>query len=93
MIIAFQYESKAGTTTNAYATKTFTFSSRFLEITIIDQAATLRFMLPNGTYGDEVTYDPDYQSFPYTVPFQTLGFMIKSANPGVPAGYQLVNWH
>jgi hypothetical protein len=93
MIIAFKYEAKAGTTTNIYATEAFTFSSRFLEITAINEAITIRLQLPNSTYGDEITYSPRYQAFPYTVPYQCLGFMVRSANIGVPAGYQIVNWH
>ncbi len=92
MIIAYQYEAKSGTTTDAYVTQTFTNKSRFLEITITDQSATIRLQLANHSYGDEIVYDPDYQAFPYTIPYQCLGFMIKSTNPGVPAGYQIVNW-
>lgn len=92
MNIAYKYDVQSGITTAAYATVTFAFPSRYLEIEVLNQSATFRFQLRDGSYGSEITYDPSALAFPYLIPFNTASFMVKSTDPVLAADYQLVSY-
>lgn len=89
------YKTYTGVATDAYAIVPFVFKSRAIEITAIDQAITMRFQLPDGIYGDEITYDPFAMSFPFgPIPWQigAGGFMVRNAIAGIVGSYQIVEY-
>jgi hypothetical protein len=88
------YKAYTGNAADAYVVVLFTFRSRAVEITALNQAITIRFQLPDGaTYGDEITYDPFAMAFPFgPIPWQTGGFMVKNATPGINGSYQIVEY-
>ena len=87
------YKAYTGNATDAYVTVLFTFQSRAVVITAINQAITLRFQRPDGSYGDEITYDPFSEAFPFgPLPWQTRGFMVKNATAGINGSYQIVEY-
>lgn len=87
---AYKYKVYSGTAGAVYTTVTFAFASRWLDIYIFNNPATIRFQLPDGTYGDEAVYDPTFTSFPIPWFFQTRGFMIKNTVPASNADYQII---
>lgn len=92
MNIAYKYDVQSGTSAVVYALINFAFPSRYLEIDVLNNAATFRFQLQDGTFGGEIIYDPQAMVFPFIIPFKTAAFMIKSTDPALPADYQLVSW-
>ena len=87
------YRAYTGTAPDAYLTIPLAFKSRGIEITALDQAITIRFQRPDGTYGDEITYDPATMAFPFgPIPWQTSGFMVRNTVAGVVGRYQIVEY-
>jgi hypothetical protein len=87
------YKTYADVATDAYVTVPFTTKSRAVEITALNQAITVRFQRPDGTYGDEITYDPFSMSFPFgPIPWQTMGFQVRNATAGIVGSYQVVEY-
>jgi len=91
MNIAYRYDVKSGITTAADVIVNFAFASIYLEIDV-SEAAIIKFQLRDGTYGGEITYDPSIPIGLPFIPFNTISFMIRSADPAVPANYQLISW-
>ena len=87
---AYKYKTYSGTAGAAYVTVTFPFSSRWVDIYIFNNPATIRFQLPDGTYGDEIVFDPTYTSFPVPLFLQTKGFMIRNTFAALNADYQII---
>ena len=93
MYSSYDYSVRAGTAPDAYgATILFTFASRILEISALDQSIDLQLLKSDGTLGDQITYDPSAMAFPYQIPFKALGFVVKNTLPGVTGRYQLIAW-
>ena len=87
------YKVYTDVATDAYVTVLFAFKSRAVEISALNQAVTMRFQRPDGTYGDEITYDPFSMAFPFgPIPWQTMGFMVKNATAGIVGSYQVVEY-
>jgi hypothetical protein len=87
------YAVYADVATDAYATVNFTFKSRAVEISAINQAIEICFMLPDGTFGDPILYDPFAMAFPFgPVPWQTMGFQVRNAIAGINGSYQVVEY-
>jgi len=87
---AYKYKVYSGTAGAGYVTVALAFPSRWLDIYIFNNPATIRFQLPDGTYGDEAVYDPTYVSFPIPWFLQTRGFMIRNTVPTLNADYQII---
>jgi hypothetical protein len=87
------YKAYAGVATDAYVTVLFSFKSRAVEITALNQAITVCFMRPDGTFGDPITYDPFAMAFPFgPIPWQTSGFQVRNAIAGIVGSYQIVEY-
>ena len=90
MISCFsEYRSYEGIATDAYVTVLFAFKSRAIYVSAIDQSITIRFQRADGTYGDEVTYDPFSLAFPIPIFLQSAGFMVRNTLAGVVGSYSI----
>jgi hypothetical protein len=87
---AYKYEVHAGTGTAANVAIDFNFASRWIDFYIRNNSATIRLMLPDGTYGDEFILDPTEESFPIPWFFQTKGLMIRNTDPLLNTLYQII---
>lgn len=87
---AYKYNSYSGTAGTVYTEVLFKFPSRWIDIYVFNNSATIRLQLQDGVYGDEIVLDPTVMAFPIPLFFKTLGIMIRNTDPGLVASYQFV---
>lgn len=87
---AYKYEVFSGTAGALDLTVSFTFPSRWVDVYVYNNPATIKFLGANGLYLPEITFDPTYTSFPIPVFLQTRGFMIRNTSPALNADYQII---